>query len=210
MIDLRKHAAGQKSEISPCVECGQEFSTAEMIHYETDWICAACKAVYFQKLIEGANASDHFDPNNLPIAGPWVRLAAYAIDWVIINLSVFLVALGIGLSSNVLKSSSYLLALFPAADSVGILMVISYWTITTALFGAPPGAKMLHLRIVGADGNRVGVFRSLIRTLAFLLTNSCFFLAPISIVLYPGHLGIHDRWSRTRVIRWKKRRSDSW
>ena len=37
-----------------CVECGQVFSTDDLLHYENSWVCAKCKPIFFQRVKEGA------------------------------------------------------------------------------------------------------------------------------------------------------------
>jgi len=37
-----------------CAECRQTFSTTEMVQLGSTWICARCKPVFLQRLIEGA------------------------------------------------------------------------------------------------------------------------------------------------------------
>src|SRR5205085_3670359 len=37
-----------------CVECGQTFSTNDMLLYEKSWVCARCKPTFFQRVKEGA------------------------------------------------------------------------------------------------------------------------------------------------------------
>lgn len=39
---------------APCCECGRPFPKEDMISYQNLWVCASCKAVFFQKVQEGA------------------------------------------------------------------------------------------------------------------------------------------------------------
>lgn len=41
-------------ESAACAECGQTFSSGEMIQYNDAWICANCKPVFLQRIQEGA------------------------------------------------------------------------------------------------------------------------------------------------------------
>src|SRR5271154_5580464 len=36
-----------------CVECGKAFPEGEMLQYENEWVCAADKPVFFQRIKEG-------------------------------------------------------------------------------------------------------------------------------------------------------------
>ena len=40
-------------DTAPCAECGQIFAKGEMVSFEQNFVCAACKPVFFQKMIEG-------------------------------------------------------------------------------------------------------------------------------------------------------------
>ena len=40
-----------------CIECGTPLPKEEMIQYESSWVCAACKPVFFQKVKEGVSTS---------------------------------------------------------------------------------------------------------------------------------------------------------
>src|SRR5437773_1989739 len=37
-----------------CAECGQVFSTDDLLRYENSWVCAKCKPIFFQRVKEGA------------------------------------------------------------------------------------------------------------------------------------------------------------
>jgi len=45
---------GAPSNMGRCVECGKTFSTNDMVHYANSWVCAACKPIFFQRVLEGA------------------------------------------------------------------------------------------------------------------------------------------------------------
>ena len=36
----------------PCVQCGQSFPAEHLLHYEGQYICAACKPLFFQRIQE--------------------------------------------------------------------------------------------------------------------------------------------------------------
>lgn len=41
------------ADAAPCAECGQVFAKGEMVSFEQNFVCAACKPVFFQKMLEG-------------------------------------------------------------------------------------------------------------------------------------------------------------
>lgn len=62
MTDWQPYAATERGappvlaggDTAPCVECGQVFSTDDLLRYENSWVCAKCKPIFFQRVKEGA------------------------------------------------------------------------------------------------------------------------------------------------------------
>jgi uncharacterized RDD family membrane protein YckC len=113
------------------------------------------------------------------VAGVARRLGSLMIDWVMAAL-IALAVLGDKNQANV----QYLtLAIF--AGEIWLL---------TALTGFTVGKRLLGMRVVRLDGQPVGFFRSLIRTVLFLL------VVP-ALVLDADLRGLHDKAAGTIVIR---------
>jgi hypothetical protein len=47
-------AAAATGGNAKCVECGNVFSTEDMIRFGNSWVCASCKPIFFQRVTEGA------------------------------------------------------------------------------------------------------------------------------------------------------------
>ena len=113
------------------------------------------------------------------VAGVARRLGSLMIDW----LMAALIALAV-LGDKHQASVQYLtLAIF--AGQVWLL---------TALTGFTVGKRLLGMRVVRLDGRPVGLYRSLIRTVLFLLV-----VPPL--VLDADLRGLHDKAAGTIVIR---------
>lgn len=113
-------------------------------------------------------------------AGLVRRLGALMIDWlmsVVIALAVF--------GGDKHQASVQYLALTIFAAEIFLL---------TALTGFTVGKRLLGLRVARLDGRPVGFYRSLVRTILFLL------VVP-ALVLDADLRGLHDKAARTIVIR---------
>ena len=113
------------------------------------------------------------------VAGVARRLGSLMIDWVMAAL----IALAVLGDKNQASVQYLTLAIF--AGEIWLL---------TALTGFTVGKRLLGMRVVRLDGQPVGFFRSLIRTVLFLLV-----VPPL--VLDADLRGLHDKAAGTIVIR---------
>jgi uncharacterized RDD family membrane protein YckC len=113
------------------------------------------------------------------VAGVARRLGSLMIDWVMAAL----IALAVLGDKNQASVQYLTLAIF--AGEIWLL---------TALTGFTVGKRLLGMRVVRLDGQPVGFFRSLIRTVLFLL------VVP-ALVLDADLRGLHDKAAGTIVIR---------
>ena len=96
-------AAAQSGQVF-CAECGQPFPPEEVIRHGDQFICAACKPVFLQKLKEGVA------PVAVPrYAGFWIRVLAYIIDTILLDIVIvplgFVIRAIVGASLNPLEPS---------------------------------------------------------------------------------------------------------
>jgi uncharacterized RDD family membrane protein YckC len=113
------------------------------------------------------------------VAGVARRLGSLMIDWVIAAL----IALAIFGDKNQASVQYLTLAIFAA----------EIWLLT-ALTGFTLGKRLLGMRVARLDGKPVGLYRSLIRTVLFLLV--------VPPLVLDGDLrGLHDKGAGTIVIR---------
>src|ERR1700733_9621410 len=113
------------------------------------------------------------------VAGVARRLGSLMIDWVMAAL----IALAVLGDKNQASVQYLTLAIF--AGEIWLL---------TALTGFTVGKRLLGMRVARLDGQPVGFFRSLIRTVLFLL------VVP-ALVLDADLRGLHDKAAGTIVIR---------
>jgi uncharacterized RDD family membrane protein YckC len=113
------------------------------------------------------------------VAGVARRLGSLMIDWVVAAL----IALAVFGDKNQASVQYLTLAIFAA----------EIWLLT-ALTGFTLGKRLLGMRVARLDGQPVGLYRSLIRTVLFLLV--------VPPLVLDGDLrGLHDKGAGTIVIR---------
>jgi uncharacterized RDD family membrane protein YckC len=113
------------------------------------------------------------------IARPGRRLGALAVDWALCMLIAY------GLITHGYNQATGNWALL-------ILFVLSVLTVGTV--GSTPGKRLFGLRVVSANGGRLGLFRVLIRSLLVCLA------IPALIWDRDGR-GLHDRLSAAVQVR---------
>ncbi|MEU9028299.1 RDD family protein [Streptomyces sp. NPDC048383] len=121
----------------------------------------------------------------LPRSGPGSvarfgrRIGAVAIDWV----GCQLIAYGLITGGDLAATGNWTLGLFVA------LTILTVGTV-----GFTPGKRMLGLRVIGQDGNRLGIVRVVIRTLLLAL------VIPALVWDRDGR-GLHDRLAGAVQVR---------
>ena len=184
-----------------CGQCGHSIETAAAIQVDSQWVCAACKPVYLQKLREG----EQLVPKpELRYAGFWIRGGALFVD-VILQFSVGVV-IGMLCGQSLAEATGFdgseeLSALDWALLGVGFLIDFIYSTLMVGRYGATLGKLLFRLRVVRADGTRVSYGRALGRCLANYLNLLTCTIGYVIAAFDSQKRAIHDHVCDTRVIR---------
>jgi uncharacterized RDD family membrane protein YckC len=192
-----------------CAECGRPSTPDDLARFGDLLICPACKESYAQKLREGVAPAVA-----VQYAGFWIRFVAYAIDAVILYILGRIVQSAIGASAFRIpqiqpgQDPSQSLAQFGAIMGVlGLVTLVStiigctYETLFVAKMAATPGKMALGLKVVRADGSRVGVGRAAGRYFAKILSAMILFIGYIMAGFDSQKRGLHDMICDTRVIK---------
>lgn len=115
-----------------CVECGAVHPPDEMIHYGDNWVCAACKPVFFQRLREGSPLR-----GVLNYAGFWIRFGAKFVDGLIMWVVTMAVNLGLTGIVSLMGSSDGGGAVFMAVQGV-LVMFMMLAQLGIGLWGTRP------------------------------------------------------------------------
>ena len=142
-------------------------------------------------------AADH--PAHAEISGPVARLAAAAIDHVLLA-AVDLAVVYFTLRMTGLTMAD--LSMLPAAPLVAFLMVVtlSYFGAFTAVGGQTIGKMAMRIRVVTADDEHVDGALALKRTLVGVASVATFGLGFLPALVGSDRRALHDRLTRTRVV----------
>lgn len=117
-------------------------------------------------------------------AGFWSRLAAFIIDTVILCVLVFLIMAPIlafivltGMPTDEAANEAWFYALSPALKALFIatvftvmpafvIVILGYYFVIEGHFGRTPGKYLLGLRVLKADGTKIGYKEAILRNLS--------------------------------------------
>ena len=139
--------------------------------------------------------------NALPYAGFWIRMAASALDSLILMPLLTLLYLGFFVAFpdflSTLAAGGRERLLF---ETVLLTIAASYETLFVGRYGATPGKMICDLRVVHSDGAKVSYGRALARYFCKGLSGAFFFAGYFLIFLNPQKCALHDFVCDTRVI----------
>lgn len=180
-----------------CVACGKSVSSDEAVQISGNWVCAACKPSYVQKIKEGVEVSGAFR-----YAGFWIRVGAKIID----GLILYAVQLPLQIVSTMFvqpkSEKEVLTALVPMAIFfiVSMAIHIAYYVFFVGKYGATPGKMVCKIKIVRADGSAVSYGRATGRLFAEFLSAIILYIGYFMVAFDDEKRALHDRICDTRVI----------
>ncbi len=186
-----------------CSQCGRSFPQDQVLTYDHQVICAACKPMFVQKLKEGASL-----PTTLKYAGFWIRFVAKFIDGILMAAVqwAIMIPFGMMMASSVSGAPEQRLfggvyALIAVQQIVGILLPAAYTTFFIGRFGATLGKMACQLRVVMPEGEKVSYMRALGRNFAEFISAIILFIGYIMAAFDSEKRALHDRICSTRVVR---------
>jgi uncharacterized RDD family membrane protein YckC len=200
------HAAGSEPlieapSLAVCSQCGRSFPQDQVLRYDNQTICAACKPLFVQRIKEGVGVA-----GSLRYAGFWIRFVAKVIDGIVIGIAqwAFFIPLGL-LSGNSISAggqmpSTGFFMLVGLQQLVGILIPAVYNTFFVGRFGATPGKMACRLRVVIPDGAHISYMRALGRNFAEWVSAIVLAIGYIMAAFDSEKRALHDRICDTRVV----------
>ena len=180
-----------------CAECGGLFNQDEMISIRNMFICAKCKPVFMQKLAEGAK----LNTGELNYAGFGIRFAAKFLDGLLLGIVLYL-PLFIFIASRAGQQSPGefdVVTLVLQLGFYGISMIYSIFFL--GKYGATPGKMACKIKVVTADGGKIGYGRATGRFFAELLSGMICYIGYIMVAFdKEQRRSLHDHMCNTRVI----------
>ena len=186
-----------------CSQCGRSAPHDQVLTFEGQVVCAACKPLFVQKLKEGASL-----PTNLAYAGFWIRFLAKAIDGIIMGIVQWIIMIPLGMV--MMTGSDFTSGQGPSAgfylmlglqQLVGILIPAVYNTILIGRYGATLGKMACQLRVVLPDGGKVNYMRALGRNFSEWISAIILMIGYIMAAFDDEKRALHDRICSTRVVR---------
>lgn len=192
-------------ESAVCSQCGRFFPQAQVVRFDNQVICAACKPIFVQRLREGVSA-----PGLLKYAGFWIRLGAKFIDNILLAVAhnVIMIPLTfLFFSSNATVSqnpeelfSAGMLALFGVQMLLGILIPAAYSTFFLGRYGATLGKMACRIKVITPEGGQISYLRGLGRYFAEILSAVVLLIGYIMAAFDNEKRALHDRVCSTRVV----------
>lgn len=186
-------ATGEGAGSARCVECGQTFSTSEMVRYEGVWVCPNCKPLFFQKVKEGIEPRGEME-----YAGFWIRFLAKFVDGVIVSVPSYGLQYGGAALSQDPETS---MILFLVGWFVGFVLQLGYTVWLLGKYGATVGKMACGLRVVTPTGGKIGYGVACGRFFAEILSGIIVYIGYIMAAFDEEKRALHDRICNTRVIR---------
>lgn len=164
-----------------------------MIKYDDNWVCAACKPVFLQKLKEGVNVSGRLD-----YAGFWVRFGAKFLDGLILQVVNYIVQSVVFAAAAGGQPGGGVIA---AAIVLPLAVQCGYVTFFLGKYGATPGKMACGIRVISADGEPLTYGRACGRFFAEILSGMILMIGYIMAAFDEEKRALHDRICNTRVVK---------
>ena len=187
---------------SVCSQCGRSVPRDQVVTYDDQVICAACKPIVVQKIKEGVGIRGAF-----AYAGFWIRFVAKFIDGIIMAVVQWLLFIPLGImsmgayspASGELPSGGFLMAA-GLQQLVSIIIPAVYNTFFVGRFGATPGKMACRLKVVQPDGGKVSYMRALGRNFAEWISAIILGIGYLMAAFDSEKRSLHDRVCSTRVV----------
>jgi len=194
---------------SRCVECGLFFDPSQLVQYGEEQVCAGCKPLYTQRLIESglrptfAGADGRAE--EIRFAGFWVRVGALVVDFLALSpligpLTYFYI---LGAMNDEIHDVREILQQQAVSFGQGSLMTaiyIGYYAFMNAKYQASLGKMAFGLKIVRGNGTQISTKLAIGRAFAWELSSMLCNLGYLFVAFDSEKRALHDMICNTRVI----------
>ncbi len=143
--------------------------------------------------------------SDVKFAGFWIRLGAYAIDYVLTVLLVgvagaLFAVVGVSIFGSA-ESEAFLNNNTLAVNIIGTAIALAYYAYFSAgPWQATPGKRICGIYVVRTNGQRVDAPFAILRNFAYLLSTLPLFFGFLMIFWTDEHKALHDMICGTRVV----------
>jgi len=189
-------ASSLSQHIAVCSQCARTFPRDQVLEFDDQVICAACKPMFVQRLKEGATLS-----GSLKFAGFWIRFAAKIIDSLILTVLQYAILIPIGVAAfSSLENDSGPMILMGVTQLIAFLIPMAYTTFFVGRFAATPGKMACRIKVVAPDGGRISYMRAWGRYFAEILSALILLIGYLMAAFDSDKRALHDRICSTRVV----------
>lgn len=181
-----------------CVMCQKSVTADDAVQLSGNWVCAACKPLYLQKLKEGATIS-----GVRRYAGFWIRVGAKIIDSLILMMVTIpfqFIATALIPGANDPKAIGSVIALAVVTNGFNILSNLAYQVFFLGKYAATPGKMVCKIKVIRSNGAPVTYGRATGRYFAEILSGLTLGIGYLMVAFDEEKRGLHDRICDTRVI----------
>jgi uncharacterized RDD family membrane protein YckC len=195
-----------------CQKCGATLSTGAMVQPAD----ARIQPVSPSAPAYPAPPAYAFAPPS-PYGGFWIRLLAYIIDGIVIQIvaTPFFFIMALPALSRIIReaeqnqdnpSPEFVLSMLGAISTFIILAFVGHWLyealLTSSSWQGTVGKRLLRLKVTDEAGNRIGFGRATGRFFAKILSNLLFCIGFIMIAFTDRKRGLHDMIAGTLVMKY--------
>lgn len=134
-------------------------------------------------------------------AGFWIRVLANIIDSVVLFVPLFIINFALQMMSLFTESEGVIAGVLVVLIFTNIILVALYYTLTTSSrMQGTVGKKLLNLRVIDAEGQRISAGRAFGRFLSYMLSGFLY-IGYIMVGVTAEKRGLHDYIAGTWVIK---------
>lgn len=143
------------------------------------------------------------DDDNVILASFPVRLVAYLIDLIIINICFLFMKIPLLLVKlflpNIIIFKSVLFN-FTLVDIFFYILSSTYFVLTVYCNGATIGKTLMNIKVIGNDNNKLSLFNIIYRETVGRYLSSILYIGYILIFINKDKKALHDILSNTQVV----------
>lgn len=205
------HDSSKPPEVSvfQCPQCGQ--------NQQKGIECEKCGIIFekYERMVEAKNNAeadtdqtlDEGEPTPEDIevkiepAGFWIRVGAYIVDSVVLNLVIGVLAISFAFFLGKARNPMAIASLSPPVYAIFLFLPFVYHIYFLGKRGYTPGKSFLGLQVIRQDGTGMSYGDAAIRTFSYILSWFPLSLGFFWIGFDRNKQGWHDKIAKTQVIK---------
>ena len=130
--------------------------------------------------------------------GFWMRVIAYIIDSIIVEVVLVVIAYIIGMATG---EPMMMVMAGPLLSIIGLVVGLGYWAVLeSSAKQATLGKMAIGAKVTDEAGNRISFMRALGRTVAKILSGILLLIGFIMVAFTGKKQGLHDKLAGTVVV----------